>query len=170
MHKLIRSCVIQRHQTYFEHLESMGFTQDEDYFWSTSEQKLSFYNGSEILFRHFDEPNKLKSLNLGFVEIEEMSDIPYDTFKMLLARLRQKIYDNWKLKDFRYRIFGHTNPEIRQGWIYKTFFINPAPQLPPYHSAHNSKHIPARRVLRRIKKTLRQKLLQYFCTRADGAL
>lgn len=114
-------------QTYFEHLESMGFTQDEDYFWSTSEQKLSFYNGSEILFRHFDEPNKLKSLNLGFVEIEEMSDIPYDTFKMLLARLRQKIYDNWKLKDFRYRIFGHTNPEIRQGWIYKTFFINPAP-------------------------------------------
>ena len=48
-------------------------------------QKLVFQNGSEILFRHFDEPNKLKSLNLGFVEIEEMSDIPYDTFKMLLG-------------------------------------------------------------------------------------
>ena len=77
-------------QTYFEHLESMGFTQDEDYFWSTSEQKLSFYNGSEILFRHFDEPNKLKSLNLGFVEIEEMSDIPYDTFKIFACKIKTK--------------------------------------------------------------------------------
>ncbi len=54
-----------------------------------------------------------------------MSDIPYDTFKMLLARMRQKILPEWK--NFTYRIFGHTNPEIQQGWIYKTFFINPPP-------------------------------------------
>ncbi len=112
-------------QTYFEHLDAMGFTRDIDYKWSSTEQKLSFYNGSEILFRHFDEPNRLKSLNVGFVEIEEMSDTPYETFKMLLARLRQKPYNNWK--NFQYRIFGHTNPEIQQGWIYKTFFVNPNP-------------------------------------------
>ncbi|MBP3847295.1 phage terminase large subunit [bacterium] len=112
-------------QTYFEHLDAMGFTRDIDYKWSSTEQKLSFYNGSEILFRHFDEPNRLKSLNVGFVEIEEMSDTPYETFKMLLARLRQKPYSNWK--NFQYRIFGHTNPEIQQGWIYKTFFVNPNP-------------------------------------------
>ena len=80
-------------QSYFEHLDSMGFVLGADYKWISADQKIVFYNGSEILFRHFDEPNKLKSLNLGFVEIEEMSDIPYDTFKMLLARLRQKIYD-----------------------------------------------------------------------------
>lgn len=72
-------------QTYFEHLDNFGFIDGKDYEWSSSLQKLSFKNGSEILFRHFDEPNKLKSLNLGFVEIEEMSDIPYDTFKMLLV-------------------------------------------------------------------------------------
>ena len=112
-------------QTYFEHLESMGFVESEDYKWSSTEQKLSFYNGSEIIFRHFDEPNRLKSLNVGFVEIEEMSETPYETFKMLLARLRQKPYHNWK--NFQYRIFGHTNPEIQQGWIYKTFFVNPNP-------------------------------------------
>ena len=64
-------------------MDSIGFVDKVDYKWVSSEQKLVFYNGSEILFRHFDEPNKLKSLNLGFVEIEEMSDIPYDTFKML---------------------------------------------------------------------------------------
>ena len=112
-------------QSYFEHLNSMKLVDGVDYKWISSEQKLVFSNGSEILFRHFDEPNKLKSLNLGFVEIEEMSDIPYDTFKMLLARMRQKVSPEWKR--FTYRIFGHTNPEIQQGWIYKTFFTNPPP-------------------------------------------
>lgn len=112
-------------QTYFEHLDNFGFIDGKDYEWSSSLQKLSFKNGSEILFRHFDEPNKLKSLNLGFVEIEEMSDIPYDTFKMLLGRMRQRVKKVWK--DFTYRIFGHTNPEMQRGWVYKTFVENPAP-------------------------------------------
>lgn len=112
-------------QTYFEHLDNFGFTEGKDYDWSSSLQKLSFKNGSEILFRHFDEPNKLKSLNLGFVEIEEMSDIPYDTFKMLLGRMRQKVKKSWK--DFTYRIFGHTNPETCRGWVYKTFKENKSP-------------------------------------------
>lgn len=111
-------------KSYFEHLENMRFLPNSDYKWISTEQKLAFKNGSEILFRHFDEPDKLKSLNLGFVEIEEMSDIPYDTFKMLIARMRQKEHKNWK--NFQYRIFGHTNPEIRQGWVYNTFFVNPA--------------------------------------------
>lgn len=112
-------------QTYFEHLENFNFVEGVDYEWSASLQKLTFKNGSEILFRHFDEPNKLKSLNLGFVEIEEMSDIPYDTFKMLLSRMRQRVKKNWK--GFRHRIFGHTNPEMQRGWVYKTFIENPAP-------------------------------------------
>lgn len=110
--------------TYFEHLENMGFLQGKDYAWSSTLQKLVFNNTSEILFRTFEEPNKLKSLNLGFVEIEEMSDVPYETFKMLLGRMRQKIKKSWK--NFRYRIFGHTNPETHKGWIYKTFVENKA--------------------------------------------
>ncbi|MCI1273892.1 MAG: phage terminase large subunit [Clostridiaceae bacterium] len=111
-------------QTYFEHFDNMGFVEGKDYEWSTTLQKLIFKNGSEILFRHFDEPNKLKSLNLGFVEIEEMSEVPYNTFKMLLSRMRQKIKPTWK--NFRYRIFAHTNPEFKRGWIYDTFVKNSA--------------------------------------------
>ena len=110
-------------KTYFEHLESMGFVEKQDFTWISAEQKLVFFNGSEILFRHFDEPHKLKSLNLGFVEIEEMSDIPFETFKVLLARMRQKVKSNWK--NFTYRIFGHTNPEMQKGWLYKTFCEHP---------------------------------------------
>ena len=112
-------------KTYFEHLDNMGFIEGKDYEWSTSLQSLKFKNKSEILFKHFDEPNHLKSLNLGFVEIEEMSEVPFDTFKMLLARMRQRVLPSWK--NFKYRIFGHTNPEMERGWIYNTFIKNPLP-------------------------------------------
>ena len=71
------------------------------------------------MFRHFEEPEKLKSLNLGFVQIEEMSDVPKSVFLMLLGRLRQSPQPHWQ--DFRYRLFAHTNPETRKGWIYDTF-------------------------------------------------
>lgn len=111
--------------TYFEHLENMGFCENVDFDYSKTEQKLTFKNGSQIMFRHFDEPNKLKSLNLGFVQIEEMSDIPESTFYMLLGRLRQKPRNAWK--QFRYRLFGHSNPEMHKGWVYKTFVLDKKP-------------------------------------------
>lgn len=111
--------------TYFEHLAAMNFVENVDYKYSKSEQKLLFKNGSQILFRHFDEPNKLKSLNLGFAQIEEMSDVPETTFKMILGRLRQQQHKDWK--GFKYRLFGHTNPEARKGWIYNTFVQNRKP-------------------------------------------
>lgn len=110
---------------YFEHLENFGLIEDRDWQFIKSQQKILFKNGSNILFRHFDEPNKLKSLNLGFAEIEEMSDIPEATFKMLLGRMRQKKKRSWR--DFKYRIFGHTNPQSRRGWIYKNFYENKRP-------------------------------------------
>ncbi len=112
---------------YFEHLENFGMVLGKDYFFHRSEQKIEFKNGSVVLFRHFDEPNKLKSLNLGFVEVEEMSDIPYDTFKMILGRMRQQIQPSWKA--FKYRVFGHTNPENHRGWIYKTFVESKLPNF-----------------------------------------
>lgn len=105
--------------TYLEHLEKMGV----EFNFVKSEAKLVFENGSEILFRHLEESDKLKSLNLGFVEIEEMSDVPYATFKMLLGRLRQEKRPEWK--NFRYRLFGHTNPEASRGWIYENFVREP---------------------------------------------
>lgn len=106
---------------YFEHLDNMGFVEGYHYEYQKSEEILKFKNGSEILFRHLQEPNKLKSLNLAFVELEEMSDTPESTFKMLISRLRQNIKPEWKENGFKYRLFGHTNPESSKGWIYKYF-------------------------------------------------
>ena len=105
-------------QQYFEHLDNMGFKAGYHYTFKVADGKLIFWNGSEILFRHLQEPEKLKSLNLGFVELEEMSNVPEATFKMLISRLRQ---NNIWGEDFQYRLFGHTNPESSKGWIYKYF-------------------------------------------------
>ncbi len=127
--------------SYFEHLENFGMKPGKDYFYNKSEQNLEFKNGSRILFRHFDEPNRLKSLNLGFVEIEEMSDIPFETFKMLLGRMRQHVLPSWK--GFKYRVFGHTNPESRKGWIYKTFVASKRPNFRLIQAASTENiHLP----------------------------
>lgn len=76
-------------------------------------------NGSSILFRPFDDANKFKSLNLGFIGIEEMTDIKHDIFKMLRTRLRQK--------NVNHSLFGATNPGAFTNWVYKDFFENPIP-------------------------------------------
>ena len=47
-----------------------------------SNNHFIFKNGSELIFRSFDDANKLKSLNLGFAGIEEMTDTTEDIFKM----------------------------------------------------------------------------------------
>lgn len=104
--------------TYIEHLDNLGI----QYTYLKKENEISFSNGSKLLFRHLEEPDKLKSLNLGFVEIEEMSDVPHDTFLVLLSRLRQKPKPEWT--NFKHRLFGHTNPQGGRGWIYEEFVKN----------------------------------------------
>lgn len=112
--------------SYKEHFDRMGLKEGTDWTEIKSENRIVFSNGSEILFRHLEEPDKIKSLNLGFVEIEEMSDIPKSTFDMLLGRLRQERRPEWGDK-FVYRLFGHTNPEARKGWIHRYFVAEKKP-------------------------------------------
>lgn len=100
--------------SYFEHFDAAGYKAGVDYVYNKSDQIIQFKNNSKILIRHFKEPEKLKSLNLDWIEVEEMSQIPESTFKMLLSRLRNKNIDI-------HRLFGHTNPEENKGWIYNYF-------------------------------------------------
>jgi phage terminase large subunit len=109
--------------SYFEHLENMGYVKDIDYTYNKNDKIITLSNGSVILFKGVDDPEKFKSLNLHWIEIEECSQISDSSFKALLARLRGKIKPNWK--DFRYRLFGHTNPQANKGWIWKRFLDNP---------------------------------------------
>lgn len=55
-----------------------------------NEQKreYEFTNGSVLLIRSFDDPTKLKSMNLTLVVIVEASDVPKSGFEMMKSRIR----------------------------------------------------------------------------------
>lgn len=106
--------------TYLEHLENLGYRENTHYFYNKVDKIIKFKNGSEILFSAFDDPEKFKSLNLHWAEIEEASQIDDSSFKQLLGRLRNT-YRGKDWTDFRYRLFGHTNPQSDKGWIWKRF-------------------------------------------------
>jgi len=106
--------------TYLEHLSEMGFVEEVDYTYNKVDKIIKFQNGSEILFSQLDDEEKFKSLNLHWAEIEEASQISDSSFKQLLGRLRNT-YRQESWVDFRYRLFGHTNPQPNKDWIYKRF-------------------------------------------------
>jgi phage FluMu protein Com len=53
-----------------------------------TKHEMSFTNGSELLFRSFDDPKKLKSLNLTMAVIIEGSDVLHAGFEMMQSRIR----------------------------------------------------------------------------------
>jgi PBSX family phage terminase large subunit len=101
---------------YLKHLERFGFIKGQHYLFNKSESKIVFplWGNATLLFRHLQEDWKVKSLTVGFVEIEEASEITEADFRMLLSRLRQH-------NIARLRLFGHTNPQAQKGWIFKLF-------------------------------------------------
>lgn len=107
-------------QMYFHHLDNLGIK----YTFNKQEATLTLPNGSIIYFKHFDDPESFKSLTVGFIEMEECSQIPRQTFEDLHGRLRQPNKPEWG-DNFVYRFFGHTNPQGNKGWIYEYFKKNP---------------------------------------------
>lgn len=87
-----------------------------------TEHKLTFPNGSEVLFRGLRDWNKIKSLTLTWAHIEEMSDVTLEAFLQVLARLRQAPPQGWK-GPWRHFLFGSTNPEEAAGWV-DDLFVN----------------------------------------------
>lgn len=112
-YKLVRDTTLQ---AYFDHLNKLNIK----YTYNKQESILYFPNGSKIYFTHFDDDENFKSLNVGFIEIEECSQIEKKTFEALHGRLRQTSLPEWGNR-FIYRLFGHTNPQANKGWIYEHF-------------------------------------------------
>lgn len=109
-------------ESYFQHLNNLGI----NYTFNKQESMILLPNGSKLLFRHFDDPECFKSLTVGFIEMEECSQIPRKTFEDLHGRLRQPVKPEWGDR-FIYHFFGHTNPQGNKGWIYEYFVKNPKP-------------------------------------------
>lgn len=76
---------------------------------------LTFRNGSSILFKGLDKPEKLKSINnISIIWIEECSEVSYEGFKELLGRLRHPVLPLYMMLS--------TNPVGQDNWTYRHFF------------------------------------------------
>lgn len=105
---------------YFEILETLNKKSGKDFKYNKTDHVLTLKNGSEIWFMGVEDSEKFKSMNLHWIQIEECSQISDSVFRDLLGRLRNTYRgSNWG--DFRYRLFGHTNPQANKGWIFKRF-------------------------------------------------
>ena len=100
------------------------------YKYDQSKSHLTFVNGSTIQFNHLEDIENIKSMDLGWFAIDEVTDIYYSDFQMLKSRLRYSISKpraNWEKVEKQgvtYYIPRHcgfmaTNPE--PGWVKKMF-------------------------------------------------
>jgi len=86
-----------------------------------SENKMTNpYNGAEIYFIGLDDPEKIKSLNLNYVWVDECTSINQDKFAQLDTRCR-----SYK-PGITNQIFLSYNPISYNNWVVQMFAINPS--------------------------------------------
>ncbi|MCL2710915.1 MAG: PBSX family phage terminase large subunit [Planctomycetaceae bacterium] len=82
---------------------------------SKSPLSFTFPNGSQIIFKGLDNPEKIKSINdVSIVWIEEAAEIKYASYKEILGRIRVP-------NDSLHFILS-CNPVGCENWIYNHFF------------------------------------------------
>lgn len=85
-----------------------------------SEYTIELINGSVILFKGFDDPEKIKSIEgITDIVVEEASELTEDDFDQLNLRLRAK--------SGMLQIHLMFNPVSKANWVYKRFFIDGTP-------------------------------------------
>lgn len=78
--------------------------------------RFRFKNGSSIIFKGMDKPEKVKSINgVSIVWFEECSEIKYDGYKEVLGRIRTPNLPMY--------FFLSCNPVGKENWVYRHFFI-----------------------------------------------
>lgn len=82
-----------------------------------SENMIEFVNGSVVLFRALDDAfHKIKSLNLGWFWIDELTEANEEIWLGLVGRMRRK--------NVQHTGFGTTNPEGKD-FVWKMFLQEP---------------------------------------------
>lgn len=98
-------------------------------------RQLILFNGSEIVFRSLDSPDKIK-LDLGFFYIDEASEIDELTFLTLVGRLRHP--------NVRQCGFLTSNPVNVTHWLYKYFVAQRTEDFEEFHGSTylNKENLP----------------------------
>lgn len=77
--------------------------------------EFNFPNGSRIIFKGMDKPEKVKSINgVSIVWLEECSEIKYEGYKELLGRIRTP--------NVSLHFILSCNPVDKENWVYRHFF------------------------------------------------
>ena len=83
----------------------------------TMPMSYTFPNGSKIIFKGMDKPDKVKSINgVSIVWLEECSEIKYTGYKELLGRIRTP--------DKSMHFILTCNPVAMENWVYRHFFVS----------------------------------------------
>lgn len=83
--------------------------------YTKSPMEVKYPNGSKIIFKGLDDPEKLKSIDdVSIIWIEECSEIKVAAFNEIKGRLRNLKKSN--------HIILSTNPVSKSNWCYKYFF------------------------------------------------
>ena len=91
---------------------------------------ITFPNGSRVMFRSLDDPQKHRSLNLGFFLIDEANEVDEETYMFMRGRLRQSdptaeaVKRGYTAKITRRGSWVMTNPSGHD-WMWRRF-VNPA--------------------------------------------
>lgn len=107
-----------------EILQELGLYTDDPSEWRRSKTKVlcqksplrvKFKNGSVIIFKGMDKPEKIKSINgVSIVWLEECSEIKYEGYKEVLGRLRTP--------NVSLHFILSCNPVGKENWVYRHFF------------------------------------------------
>ncbi|MED1431129.1 MULTISPECIES: PBSX family phage terminase large subunit [Bacillus cereus group] len=88
---------------------------------SESNFSIKLPNGSEIIFKGMDDPEKIKSIQgLDDILIEEATELTLDDYSQLNLRLRSKKKNN--------QIVLMYNPTSKANWVYKMFHETKPPK------------------------------------------
>jgi PBSX family phage terminase large subunit len=92
--------------TFLEVTEEAGVLQD----YKKSDQMAYLHNGTEILFRSCDDPDKLRGPNLGWFWLDEAAMMPQMVWDLMIGRLRLLPGLGWV-----------TTTPRGMNWLYKLF-------------------------------------------------
>jgi PBSX family phage terminase large subunit len=80
-----------------------------------TERTITLKNNSVIIYGGLDNPNWIKSLNLGWAGIDQIEELTEEDYNVVMGRLRHPVP--------RVRqVFGACNPESPTHWLYQRFF------------------------------------------------
>ncbi len=78
---------------------------------SVQKQTMDFINGHRIMFRPFDDPDKLRSYNISFFIILEASETKYEALTQLKSRIRNTAATKPKVDPLTNKPLYHVTPE-----------------------------------------------------------